>query len=131
MNEETIGRRAVLTPVDRLAYERTRLAYENTMMGWVRTATSLITFGFTIYKFFQLELRGGVAPDRLVGPREFGLTMVIIGLVALLVATWEHRVNIRLLKAECPNLPRSMAGGVAALVAGLGILALTAMIFRQ
>jgi inner membrane protein YidH len=131
MNDETIGRRAALTPVDRLAYERTRLAYENTMMGWVRTATSLITFGFTIYKFFQLELRGGAPSGRLIGPREFGLTMVVIGLVAMLVATWEHRVNNRLLRSECPTLPRSTAGVVAALVALLGILALILMIFRQ
>ena len=42
----------------RLAVDRTRLAYERTLMAWVRTATSLISFGFTIYKFFQLELKG-------------------------------------------------------------------------
>src|SRR3989337_955177 len=39
----------------KLAYERTNLAHERTLMSWVRTATSLITFGFTIYKFFQFE----------------------------------------------------------------------------
>ena len=33
--------------------DRTRLAYERTMMAWVRMGTSLISFGFTIYKFFQ------------------------------------------------------------------------------
>jgi uncharacterized membrane protein YidH (DUF202 family) len=43
----------------RLAVERTRLAYERTLMAWVRTVASLISFGFTIYKFFELELRGG------------------------------------------------------------------------
>ena len=37
----------------KLAYDRTRLAYERTLMAWVRTGTSLITFGFTIYKFFE------------------------------------------------------------------------------
>jgi uncharacterized membrane protein YidH (DUF202 family) len=26
------------------------------MMAWIRRATSLITFGFGIYKFFQLEV---------------------------------------------------------------------------
>jgi uncharacterized membrane protein YidH (DUF202 family) len=31
------------------------------MMAWIRTATALITFGFTIYKFFQLE-RGEANP---------------------------------------------------------------------
>jgi uncharacterized membrane protein YidH (DUF202 family) len=41
----------------RLALERTRVAYDRTMMAWIRTATSLITFGFGIYKFFQLELK--------------------------------------------------------------------------
>ena len=40
----------------RLAYERTVLAHERTLMAWLRTAVSLITFGFTIYKFFALEL---------------------------------------------------------------------------
>jgi len=39
-----------------LAYERTNLAHERTLMAWVRTGTSLITFGFTIYKYFQLEM---------------------------------------------------------------------------
>ena len=41
----------------RLAVNRTRLAYERTLMAWVRTAASMISFGFTIYKFFQLELK--------------------------------------------------------------------------
>jgi putative membrane protein len=36
-----------------LAFERTVLAYERTLMAWIRTAISLISFGFTIYKFFQ------------------------------------------------------------------------------
>ena len=66
-----------------LAVERTRLSYERTLMSWVRTATSLITFGFTIYKFFQIERdRGSSRGDRLVGPTEFALLMILIGLVA-------------------------------------------------
>ncbi len=36
-----------------LALDRTYLAHDRTLMAWVRTATSLISFGFTIYKFFQ------------------------------------------------------------------------------
>jgi putative membrane protein len=60
-----------LDTATKLAYDRTRLAYENTMMSWVRTATSLITFGFSVYKFFQIEKGGGEQAGRLVGPREF------------------------------------------------------------
>jgi len=35
-----------------------------TMMAWIRTATSLITFGFSVYKFFQIELKSAAGrPD--------------------------------------------------------------------
>jgi len=37
-----------------LALDRTRLAAERTLMAWVRTALSMISFGFTIYKFLQV-----------------------------------------------------------------------------
>jgi putative membrane protein len=32
-----------------LALDRTRLAHERTMMAWIRTATSLISFGFAVF----------------------------------------------------------------------------------
>jgi putative membrane protein len=57
----------------RLELERTHIAYEQSMMTWIRTAIALITFGFTIYKFFQLELPGPAEKARLLGPREFAL----------------------------------------------------------
>ena len=42
---------------------RTRLSIERTLMSWVRTATALIGFGFTIVQFFErLKGMGGVAP---------------------------------------------------------------------
>ena len=72
---------------NRLALERTRLAYERTLMAWVRTATSLISFGFTIYKFFQYLREGRAGTfDGAFGPRPFALMMIAIGLVALLLA---------------------------------------------
>lgn len=115
----------------KLAYERTRLAYENTMMAWVRTATSLITFGFSVYKFFQIEKGGGEQVDRLVGPREFALLMITVGLVSLLMATLQHVLSMRQLRAHYPALPFSQAAPLAALISILGILALIAVIFRQ
>ncbi len=66
----------------RLSYDRTRLAYENTMMAWVRTATSLITFGFSVYKFFQFDVKRAGEFRGLVGPREFALMMITFGLVS-------------------------------------------------
>jgi putative membrane protein len=121
-------------PLDRstqLAFERTRIAYERTMMAWIRTGTSLITFGFSIYKLLQLEGLGHPQPGRLIGPREFAFMLVSIGLISLLLATIEHRQNIRTLGAQYAGRQRSLAVLVAALVSILGILALLAMFFRQ
>ena len=115
----------------RLAFDRTRVAYERTMLAWVRTATSLITFGFSVYKFFQLEHLGGEHTDKLVGPREFSLLLVSLGLASLLLAAVEHRLNMQGLRAQYPALPRSLAGVVASLIGLLGILALLVMILRQ
>src|ERR1700745_4225641 len=83
-----------------LAFARTRAAYERTMMSWIRTATSLITFGFSIYKFFQLEGLTHTRENHVIGPRQFALILVSIGLSSLLLATLEHRRNIRALGAE-------------------------------
>ena len=115
----------------RLSFERTRVAYERTMMAWIRTATSLITFGFAVYKFFQIETHSSRAGNYLVGPREFALTLVIIGLLSLLLATIEHRHNLRTLGAQYESNQRSLAALPAVLISVLGIVALIVMIFRQ
>jgi putative membrane protein len=115
----------------RFDLERTRIAYENLMMSWIRTATSLITFGFSIYKFFQMDGQASSHTNRLIGAREFALALVVIGLAALALATVEYRQNIRIVKAQYPKSPRSLSGFVAALISLLGIGALLAMIFRQ
>jgi putative membrane protein len=121
----------VLDIATKLAFERTRAAYERTMMSWVRTSASLITFGFSIYKFFQLEKPISGTERRVVGPREFALTMVGIGLVSLVLATLEFRQNIRILGAQDGDTSRSLAVVMAGLISVLGILAFVLMIFRQ
>jgi putative membrane protein len=131
MAEQTSRSAPALDESTRLAIDRTRAAYERTMMSWIRTATSLITFGFTIYKFFQLEAPSERQSNRLIGPREFALALVSIGLFSLLLATLENRQSIRALGAQYAGKQRSLAVIVAALVSMLGVVALVAMIFRQ
>src|SRR5664279_4095323 len=110
----------------RLAFDRTRAAYERTMMAWIRTATSLITFGFAIYKFFQIEGSEHTQANRLIGPRQSAFLLVSIGILSLILATLEHRENIRMLGAQYAGKRRSLAVQVAALMSILGILALVA-----
>lgn len=42
-----------VTADSHFAWLRTRLAVERTMMSWLRTAVSLIGFGFAIVQFFE------------------------------------------------------------------------------
>jgi putative membrane protein len=92
---------------------------------------ALITFGFSIYKFFQLEAQGSVPRDRVIGPRAFAFMLVSIGLLSLLLATLEYRQNVLALGAQYAGKQRSLAVLVAALISILGIVALLAMIFRH
>lgn len=122
---------AMIDTGTRLAVERTRLAYDRTLMAWVRTATSLISFGFTIYKFFQFEVTSRPAPaNSVLGPREFALVMIGIGLVSLALSTVEHRGRMKALRDEFGQVPYSTATAVAALIAVMGLMALAAVILR-
>ena len=116
----------------KLAIDRTRLAYERTLMAWVRTATSLISFGFTIYKFFQvLRQDQPAAQEGMVGLRAFAMLMIAIGLTALLLATLQHRTDRRQLQAEYGQVvPYSLAAVVATLVAMLGVLGFFSVMLR-
>jgi putative membrane protein len=128
MDEPLIG----LDVATRLSVERTRLAYDRTMMAWVRTSSSMITFGFSVYKFFQIETDVSGRTARLVGPREFSILLVGLGLAALLVSTVEYRGNLRALKAEFPQMARSrMTTVVAVSLSILGALALIAVLLRK
>lgn len=116
---------------NQLAVDRTRLAHDRTLMAWVRTATSLISFGFTIYKFFQTMQEKGQTQNRLLGPREFALLMIGIGLTALALATIQHRQDMRKMRAQYPRVPYSLVTVLAGLVTLLGIVAFVAVVFRQ
>jgi putative membrane protein len=126
-------------PIDsnQLALDRTRLAFERTTMAWVRTATSLITFGFSVYKFFHLSTAQAAAAreaaDRVIGPREFALMMIGIGILSLLIATAQHVQSMREMRRQAPamNIPHSLAVLVGALMSVLGVLAFVAVILRR
>ena len=114
----------------RLAYERTFLAHERTQMAWIRTALALISFGFTIAKVFEMlhGQPGGEGPR--MQPRNVGILMISIGLIALAVSTLQHMRAVRIIRAACPDLPRSLSWITAMLIAMLGLVALTSAIVR-
>ena len=130
MKNNSQGEGAELDVGTRLAYERTFLAHENTQMGWLRTALSLISFGFAIAKFFEsLREKQGVQAT-LLSPQAVGILMIAIGVVSLTLASLQHLRAVKRLRARCSDLPNSSAGVMGALVCALGLLALVVAILR-
>lgn len=93
------------------AWLRTRLALERTMMAYMRTAVSLIGFGFAIFQFFYKFLQSP-AITSVQFPNAawyLGLALISCGVLAAVYAVVEYRWMSRYLSS----------GGFAA-VAGLG-----------
>ena len=130
MTDSIEPRTEKMNATTKLAVDRTRLAYERTLMAWVRTAISLISFGFTIYKFFQIE-GAGMKQGRVISATEFSVLMIVFGLLSLLMATLQHRRELNALKAQYPDMPRSLARVLAALISLLGILASITVLLRR
>ena len=116
---------------DLLAIDRTRLAAERSLMAWVRTSLSMITFGFTIYKFLQfIRQQSGVPLPRPQAPRNLGLALIGIGTFALIAACIQHRNYVRKLGAVQPQKPWDLAFIVACLIGFLGLLVFVSIFLR-
>ena len=123
-----------------LAWLRTRMALERTLDAWVRTATALIGFGFTIVQFFEhFNEVPGVVP--LKGPHlswYVGLLMIGIGTLALGISIGQYQ---RLMKYLLGETFRGVAGvpgmrrlypalTVAVLLCLVGLFAFIAILAR-
>jgi putative membrane protein len=116
---------------DILALDRTRLAAERTLMAWVRTALSMISFGFTIYKFLQVLQGQSTLPVlRPQAPRDVGLTLIGIGTFAVLIACVQHWKYIKKLRPDQPYRPWDLTFIVACLIGFLGLAMIVSIILR-
>ena len=102
MTDETSPHRFEVAPTaeSHFSWLRTRMSLERTLMSWVRTATALIGFGFTIVQFFdRLHDMEGVAPAvRPQTPRYLGLSLILSGILALVVSAWQYHAIVRYLR---------------------------------
>jgi putative membrane protein len=67
-------------------------------MAWTRTALSMISFGFTIYKVLEAILSQGTMPTRPGLPRDAGLFLSGLGTLAMLMGVIEYWVHIKALQ---------------------------------
>jgi putative membrane protein len=114
-----------------LAFERTVLAENRTLMAWIRTAISLISFGFTIYKIFQETGKSPEAAQRLLTPRAVGMLMIALALLGLFWGIREYDAVIKKLKKSNPGIEQSKTLWLAVLVFLFGLMLFLGVLFRQ
>lgn len=117
-----------------LAVERNRLASERTLMAWIRTSLSLISFGFTIYKFMQVMLDQGLNSNlRYESPRAVGLSLIGIGTFAMIIASAQHFLYVKKLMGYKGEYIfwKDLSFVVAFLLLLLGVLMFGGIILRS
>ncbi len=114
------------------AVERTRAAAERTLMAWIRTTLSMIGFGFSIFKFFEyLKESEKFILRRPRAPEHLGLFLVILGVIMLILAMWQHWVFIKRLRERSgQKMPLSLAMIAALFITLVGLFALLNLLFR-
>jgi uncharacterized membrane protein YidH (DUF202 family) len=108
--------------------ERSREAADRTLMAWIRTALSLIAFGFAITKYYdyleKAELRQTLDP--LHSTLVIGGSFIALGVFGLSAAVVQHRrILARLAQKNFTYTPaRSLPMIMAILLLAIGVLAL-------
>ena len=73
---------------------RTILAADRTLMAWIRTSLSMLSFGFTIYKFLQTIAANGKM-DHPNSPQTVGLFLTGMGVAAIVLGTMGYWITLR------------------------------------
>ncbi|KQY30277.1 hypothetical protein ASD38_13470 [Caulobacter sp. Root487D2Y] len=108
---------------------RTVLAADRTLMAWLRTSLSMLSFGFTIYKFLETAAKAG-ALERPESPRRVGLFLVSMGTVAMIVGLLDYWVTLKAIERTGPfRLGRSVLF-MSLLMAVAGVVLFAAIIKR-
>jgi putative membrane protein len=93
-----------------MSFQRTRLSADGTLMSVIRTSLSLISFGFTIFQFFQRMLKDGtLEAGASHAARNFGRTLVWLGVGMLVIGIVYHVQFMAELRNERRRMKRDGA----------------------
>lgn len=87
-----------IMPAD-LGTKRTIMAADRTLMAWIRTSLSMLSFGFTIYKFLETVSKSG-GHDASNSPQQIGLFLAGMGTAAIILGTYGYWTTLRELQRE-------------------------------
>ena len=125
-----------------MSFQRTRMSADRTLMSVIRTALSLISFGFTIYQFFTSLRDTSLLQGRAHAPRNFGVTLVAVGVGMLVLGIAYHAQFMLELRRRRNDLtaqglihgqsgfPPSMTLVTAIVLLLIGMAAIVSMVYR-
>jgi putative membrane protein len=121
-----------------LAKERNRAAYDRTLMAWIRTAISLIGFGFAIaksYEYVQMEEMEttGRFIDQIHAPLWFGMSFILLGMLCILGGVIQYVKVVKQIRTGefTYGEPRPLAKVIALILLIIGVFALIAIFQRR
>jgi uncharacterized membrane protein YidH (DUF202 family) len=124
-----------------MSFQRTRMSADRTLMSVIRTSLSLIGFGFTIYQAFE-KLRDAAVIQSAAAPRNFGLILILLGMLILVGGIVQHAQFARGLRRTRGEMkagglihgeskfPISAPFVVAVILLVVGLVAALSIVFR-
>lgn len=124
-----------------MSISRTRMSADRTLMSVMRTSLSLIGFGFTLHEVFKKAVDAGAIASA-QSPRNFGLTLIALGILLLVGGIVRHLQFALELRHRRQSMvadeyihgdaayPISMTLITAVLLLGVGILAVVSIAFN-
>lgn len=97
MNDTKLTSNELATERTDWALKRTLMALERSLMAWLRTAISLISFGFTIFKFLDALQKKGTVLMQEHAARNLGLFLILLGMGFLILGMVEFKIAQKLL----------------------------------
>jgi putative membrane protein len=116
-----------------LAKERNRAAAERTLMAWIRTALSLISFGFGIDSIVRVIQRSQSNINPVGFSAIVGLAFIALGTYAIIVAAFEHHKELGYIQRSedyVYRTRRSLALIVAIGLVCIGVAAFVSILFN-
>lgn len=111
-----------------MAAERTAMSADRSLMAWIRTALSMIGFGFTIYKFLEaLISEGAHITIKANSPRLLGLYLIGLGTLSMVLAILQYLNTLKIIKKHVDFTTFRYPIVVAILICLLGIFLFVAL----
>jgi putative membrane protein len=73
-----------------MSFQRTRMSADRTLMSVISSSLSLIGFGFSIFQLFSKLLTGNLLRADSGTAKNFGLSLVGLGVILLTIGIWYH-----------------------------------------